>query len=170
MKFDSIVEPFGPGAGIPVPDEIIDSFGAGKRPKVVVTINGHTWRTGIVPMHNSFWIGIGAGNREASGVVRGDPVEVDIEHDLEPREVELPGDLDAALRAAFDRLPYGRRLRIVGDIERAKSVDTRRRRIEAAVDALKAGSSPVVRRLQVGIAREGVVTCGARFGRVVQRE
>ena len=57
----------------------------------------------------------------------------------------VPADLAAALaddgvaRSAFDRLPYSHRLRHVLAVEGAKAPETRRRRVEKALDMLREG-------------------------------
>ena len=82
-------------------------------------------------------------NRQAAGVVTGDEVEVEVEVDAKPRVVTEPADLARALdadplaRAAFNRLPYGLKLQHVRAIESAKKPETRARRIEKAIAALR---------------------------------
>jgi hypothetical protein len=72
-------------------------------------------------------------------------VDVDIELDTEPLEVEVPADLaealaaDDAARQAFEKLAYSHRLRHVLAIEEAKAPETRRRRIDKALEILRAG-------------------------------
>jgi len=68
-------------------------------------------------------------------------LDVDLELDTAPRDVEVPDDLAAALdaacaRAAFDRLSYTHRKEHVRAVEDAKRPETRRRRIEATVAKL----------------------------------
>ena len=41
--------------GIHVPDEVVASLGAGKRPKVSVTINGYTYRSSVAPWTGASW-------------------------------------------------------------------------------------------------------------------
>ncbi len=40
--------------GIEVPPEIVEQLGAGKRPAVVVTVNGFTYRTTVAVMGGRF--------------------------------------------------------------------------------------------------------------------
>lgn len=142
MKFRTMVEPIGKAAGVAVPGEIVESFGSGKRPKVIITINGHTWQSAIVPMGGRSIVGIGASNRTACGINAGDVVDVELTHDAEPREVQEPPDFAKALdghrgaRAAYDRMSYSQQRRLVVDIERAKTDETRKRRITKAIDAI----------------------------------
>lgn len=77
-------------------------------------------------------------HRDKAGVKAGDKVEVSLERDDAPREVEVPKDLAAALkkagaRAAFDKLAFTHRKEHVRAIEEAKAAETRARRIEKAV-------------------------------------
>jgi uncharacterized protein YdeI (YjbR/CyaY-like superfamily) len=105
--------------------------------------------------------GLGNANRQAGGVVTGDEVEVEVEFDPEPRVVAEPADLARALdadplaRAAYNRLPYGLKLQHVRAIESAKKPETRRRRIEKTIAALRdprpnAGHAASVRTSQSG--------------------
>src|SRR5688500_9643876 len=83
--------------GIEVPDELVTALGSGKRAKVLVTINGYTYRNSVAPLGGTYMVGVSAEVREAAGVKAGDEVDVDIELDTAPREVTLPDDLAAAL-------------------------------------------------------------------------
>jgi uncharacterized protein YdeI (YjbR/CyaY-like superfamily) len=86
-------------------------------------------------MRGQCLIGISAANRTAAGIAKGEIDEVDLQVDIEPREVTLPSYLADALkaapkaRAAFERLPFGLKRKHVTAIEDAKSVDVRERRI-----------------------------------------
>jgi len=145
MRFPATVEPAGNATGIEVPTEIVTALGAGKRPKVAITINGHTWRSRVASMGGRFIVGISAANRAASGISEGDVIEVDLQLDDEPRVAAEPPDLAAALdrdpraRAAFDQLPYGLKNKHVRDIEGAKSPETRQRRIAKLVATMSGG-------------------------------
>src|SRR5262245_11352478 len=143
MKFRTHVEPPEPMRGLEVPEEVVEALGAGKRPKVTITINGHSWRSRIAIMRGRYLLGLSNANRGAAGVATGDEVEVEVGLDTEPRVVDEPADFaraldaDPAARIAFDRLPYGRKLRQVRDVEGAKRPGTRERRIEKAVAGLR---------------------------------
>ena len=131
--------------GIRVPDEIVGALGAGKRPRVTVTINGYTYRSSIAVMGGDFMVGVSAENRAGAGVAGGDEVEVDIELDTAPRVVAVPSDFAAGLdaepaaRRTFDALSYSNQGWHVYQIEAAKNDDTRQRRIAKSVDALREG-------------------------------
>jgi hypothetical protein len=131
--------------GIEVPPEIVESFGAGKKPAVRVTIGAHTYRSTIAVMGGKYMVGVSADNRAAAGVAGGDEVEVELELDTAPREVDVPADFAEALdarpeaRKFFDGLSYSQRRWFVLGIEEAKKPETRTNRIEKAVDRLASG-------------------------------
>ena len=134
-------------AGIEVPAAIVEALGSGRKPAVRVTINGYMYRSSVATMNGVFMIGVSNDVRAAAGVASGDEVDVELELDTEPRVVAVPDDLAAALdrdagaRAAFDRLSYSNKRRIVEPIVAAKNPETRQRRIEKAVETLRAGSA-----------------------------
>ena len=142
FKFRTKVVPSGNATAIEIPEACIASFGAGQRPPVAISINGHRWRSRIAVKGGKSLVGISAANRAASGISEGDVVDVVIELDEEPRTVTEPADLSKALnqseraRAAFDKLPFGLKRKHVAAIEDAKSLQTRQRRIAALVSAL----------------------------------
>jgi hypothetical protein len=143
MKFRAKVIPSGNATGVEVPERVIDAFESGKRPKVVITINGHTWRSRVASMGGRFIVGISAANRAASRIAEGDVVEVDLKLDTEARVVPEPPDLAKALnddpeaRAAFDRLPYGLKRKQVTAIEEAKASEVRQRRIAKLLTTMR---------------------------------
>ena len=143
MKFKAKVIPSGNATAVEVPAAAIDKLNAGARPPVVIAINGHTWRSRVAAMRGMHLIGISAANRKASAISEGDLVEVQLELDVEPRTVEEAADVAAALnqrravRAAFERLPFGLRRKHIAGIEAAKSPETRSRRIAKLVSELE---------------------------------
>jgi hypothetical protein len=148
MRFRASVRQSGKSAtGIPVPAEVVESLGRGKRPPVRVTINGHTYRSTVATVGGEFMVGVSAENRASAGIAAGDEVVVDIELDTEPREVKVPPDLaealdrDAEVRRYFDSLSYSKKQRLVLPIEGARKAETRQRRIEKAVSELRADRS-----------------------------
>jgi hypothetical protein len=129
--------------GLPVPSDVVDALGAGRRPPVVVTLNGaYTYRSSIGVMDEQSLVPLSAEHRAASGVAAGDTVEVTIEVDTLPRVVDLPEDLASALqeagvRAAFDTLSNSRQRALADPVVQAKSPETRARRIAKAVESLR---------------------------------
>jgi hypothetical protein len=124
---------------------VVAALGSGNRPPVTVTIGGHTYRTTVARMGGRFLIPLSAENRTGAGVAAGDEVDVDIALDSGPREVEVPGDLAAALeqddtaRATFDGLSYTHRKEWVRWIEEARKAETRATRLAKTVESLHAG-------------------------------
>ena len=143
MKFRAQVEPNEPMTGLEVPPEVVEALGGGKRPRVNITVNGHSWRSRVAIMRGRYLLGLSNANRQAAGVVTGDEVEVDVEFDAEPSVVAEPADFaraldaDPAARTAYDRLAYSHQREHVRAIESAKKPETRARRIEKAVAMLR---------------------------------
>lgn len=143
MKFRATIEQSGKTAtGLRVPPEVVDGFGAGKRPAVRVTINGYTYRSTVGVMGGVFMLPLSADHRRGAGVAAGDEVEVELALDTEPREVAVPADLAATLKEevraqrAFDALSYSAKQRHILSVESAKTAETRKRRIDAAIASL----------------------------------
>jgi hypothetical protein len=127
--------------GINVPAEAIAALGGKKKPPVIVTVNGFTYRSTVAAYGDVYMIPLSQERRAAAGVAAGDVVEVTLELDTEPRTVEVPHDLAEALdkagaRAAFDALSYSARKEHVRQVESAKAQETRERRIAKIVAAL----------------------------------
>jgi hypothetical protein len=146
MRFRAILQLAGKSAtGFRVPAEVVAALGAGKRPAVRVTINGHTYRSTVAPLGGVFMLPVSAEHRASAGVAAGDEVDVDIELDTAPREVAVPPDFaealdrDADARRHFDVMSYSNQRRYVLGIEEAKSAETRQRRIARAVGELREG-------------------------------
>jgi hypothetical protein len=128
--------------GISVPPDVIAALGTQKRPPVKVSINGYTYRTTVAPYGDVFMLPVNQEHRAAAGLNAGDQIEVTLELDTEPRTVEVPEDLAAALagkpgaRAAFDALAPSKRKEAVRQVQDAKTPETRERRIAKIVDPL----------------------------------
>ena len=133
--------------GIEVPPKVVGGLGPSKRPAVRVTIKGYTYRSTVATMDGKFMVGVSATVREAAGVAGGDTVDVDMKLDTAPREVTVPEDFakalrgDAAARKRFENLSYSRKLALVGPINDAKTDETRRRRFDKALEALREGTA-----------------------------
>ena len=133
--------------GIPVPPEVIEALGSGRRPAVRVTLNGYTYRSSVGTMGGVSMLPVSAEIREQTGVAAGDELDVHIEVESEPRTLALPDDFRAALdrdpeaRRFFDGLSYSNQRRLVIPIEEAKAAETRQRRIERTVEKLRQGQA-----------------------------
>lgn len=134
--------------GVEVPDDVVASLGSGKRPPVLVTINGHSYRSTVAVMGGRYMLGVSADNRQGAGVAAGDEIDVDLELDSAPREVTVPDDLARALKTDagasrfFGTLSYSQKSWYVIWVESAKKAETRERRVTEAVSRLSAGRKP----------------------------
>lgn len=86
-------------------------------------------------------IGLSAENRQAAGLNGDEELEVGLELDAEPRNTPPPNDLKAALvkarlLEAFEKAAPSRRKEFVRQVEDAKTLETRQRRIAKVVAAL----------------------------------
>ena len=112
-----------------------------------MTIGGYTYRSTIAPYSGKFLLPLSAENRAGAGVEAGQEVEVDVELDTQPREIEVPADLAAeldaipGLRQRFDALAFTYRKEHVRAIEDAKTAETRQRRIAKTIDKLQGSAS-----------------------------
>lgn len=128
---------------IEVPARVVESLGRGKRPPVVVTVNGHSWRSTVAVYGGEFYLPVNKGNRAAAKLDLGDRVEVHLQLDTAPREVELPELLaealaaDGAARAAFDKLSVTTRREHAESIASAKQAETRGRRLARLLETLR---------------------------------
>ncbi len=100
-------------AGIHVPPDVIAALRGGKKPPVKVTIGDYSYgTTGCFVYGGVFMIGVSQERRAAAGIAGGDEIEVTLELDTEPRTVDVPDNLAAALaqkpgaREAFDTASY----------------------------------------------------------------
>jgi hypothetical protein len=130
-------------AGFVIPDEVVEELGGGRRPKVLVTVGPHTWRSSIASMGGQFMLGMSMENRAAAGVAAGDVLDVDVVLDTAERTVDVPEDLaaelagDDALRATWDRWSYTRRKEAARGLTEAKKPETRTRRLQQVLADLR---------------------------------
>jgi hypothetical protein len=148
MKFHTRIELGGRTAtGFRVPDKVVESLDAGRRPAVTVRIGEHTYRSTVAVMDGVYMLPLSAENREAAGVGAGDDVEVEIALDSAPRVMTVPDDFATALdaepaaRRTFDGLSYSLQRFHVESVTGAKTDETRQRRIAKSVATLREGRS-----------------------------
>jgi hypothetical protein len=146
IRLTTTLQPRGPAAAVILDDEAVAAVGEGaQRFPVAATINGHTWRTTVTPMGGEHLLGLNRAVRQAAGAEAGDTVDVLIELDTAPREVEVPDALAAALagdpeaKRGFDGLSYSHRKEYATWIAEAKREETRDRRVAQALELLRAG-------------------------------
>jgi hypothetical protein len=142
-SFSTHLRRSGNATGIPVPEHVVQGLGAGKRVPVIVTIGDFSYRNTVAPYKGEYMISLSSANREAAGLTGDEEIEVALEVDTAPREVDMPADFtsalatDSAARAAFDALSYSAQSRFTLDIAGAKTPETRQRRIDKALSTLR---------------------------------
>ena len=127
------------GAYVAVPPDVVAELGGRGRIPVIATFDGVEYRGSVVSMGSGPVIGVLKRIRTELGKEPGDRVTVTLTVDEEPRRVDVPEDLRAALADAhlqerFDALSYSHRREYVQWIEEAKRPATRKRRIEQTVE------------------------------------
>jgi hypothetical protein len=148
VHFTTQLQPRGPAAAVILDDAQVAAVGEGaKRFPVVATVNGYTWRTSVTRMGGEFLLGLNKEVRQGAGVEAGDDVDVIVELDAAPREVEVPEALAAALaadpeaKASFDRMAFTHRKEYARWIADAKQEQTRQRRVGQALEMIRAGKT-----------------------------
>lgn len=138
--------------GLTVPADVVAALDGGRRPPVRVTLHApsapggsYTYRSTVASMGGEYLLPVAAEHRTAAGLAAGDELEVELERDHEPRTVEVPEDLAAALeddadgRAFFDGLSYSHQRAYTEWIQDAKRPETRARRVSRAAEMLHEG-------------------------------
>jgi hypothetical protein len=144
LQFTATLQARGPAAAVVLDDAHAAAVGEGaKRFPVVATVAGHSWRGSVARMGSEYLLGLSRDVRDAAGVQAGDTVDVVLRLDTQPREVEAPEALTAALadnpdaRAAFQRLAYTHRKEFARWIADA----TRDRRVTQTLQMLREGNT-----------------------------
>jgi hypothetical protein len=148
IRLTATLVPRGPAAAVVLDDEHVAVVGEGaKRFPVVASVNGYTWRTSVMRMGGEFLVGLNHAVRQGADVEAGDTVDIELELDTAPREVDVPAALADALasdrdaRVAFDRLAYTHRKEYARWIDDAKRDETRQRRVVQALRMLREGKT-----------------------------
>ena len=145
VTFETTVAVAGNNTGIVVPEEAIEQLAAGRRPPVLVNVNGYEYRNTVAVMGGKHMISISAAIRKATGLQGGDPIKVTLTLAATPREITIPDDFAAALAADeqasafFGKLSNSMQRYHTDNITAAKSADTRQRRIDKAIALFRAG-------------------------------
>jgi hypothetical protein len=136
----------GPAAAVVLDEQQVETIGEGaKRFPVMATVNGYSWRTSIARMAGEYLLGLNREVRESAGVDAGDTIDVAIELDTAPREVEVPDALvhaladDSEAKAAFDTLAFTHRKELARWVAEAKREETRDRRVAETLRMLSEG-------------------------------
>jgi hypothetical protein len=146
--FHAVIESAGGGgAFVVIPFDVEKTFGQ-KRVKIKATIDGEPYRGTLVRMGTPHHMLIVLKEiREKIGKSFGDEVTVELEEDLELRQVPIPVDLQQALQAEpaaqafFSHLSYSHQKEYVRWVEEAKRHETRQARIQRTIEMLLQGKS-----------------------------
>ena len=147
QRFRSVIESAGEGGGafVSIPFDVEMVFGK-KRVPIEAAIDGEPYRGTLVRMGGPTHLLIVLKEiRQRIGKGPGDTVEIVLWEDLEPRTVEVPADLERALKAKpkaarlFEALSYTNKNEYVRWIEGAKRPETRKSRLERTVALLAQG-------------------------------
>ncbi|HTT28353.1 MAG TPA: YdeI/OmpD-associated family protein [Solirubrobacteraceae bacterium] len=148
LRITTTLQARGPAAAVVLDDEQVEEIGEGaKRFPVQATVNGYRWRTTVMRMGGEFLVGLNKAVRDAAGAQAGDSVDVAIELDTAPREVEVPEALASALakdpsaKAAFDALSFTNRKEYARAVAEAKRPETRDRRVAQTLEKLGKGGT-----------------------------
>ena len=145
-QFHAVIEDAGGGgAYVTIPFDVEKTFGK-KRVKIKASFDGEAYRGTLVRMGGpQHLLPVLKEIRKRIGKSFGDDVFVELEEDLEPRQVELPPDLQQALEtnsAAYDyfnHLSYTHQKEYLNWIIEAKRNKTRQRRILQMIAMLEQG-------------------------------
>jgi len=145
VEFDTTVKATGNNTGIVVPDELIQRLGSGRRPAVIVNVNGYEYRNTVAVVDGKHMIGVSAAIRKETGLGGGDPIHVVLTVADTPRTVNISDDFAAALaadaraKAFFDKLSNSLQRYHADNINSAKTAETRQRRIAKAIALFRDG-------------------------------
>ena len=138
-------DPTGTGTFVLVPRKLHEELGLKGRSKIQAVIAGHPYRGSLMPMGDgTYCLGVLKSIQQAAGVKRGDTITVELEVDTAPRTVDVPPDLakvlagDKKAAAAWEKLSYTNKKEIARSLEEAKQPATRERRLDAALQKLRA--------------------------------
>ncbi len=139
------LEPLGPACALVLTDDEVRRVGGGKRAAVRVRIGHRETPLRLAVMGGKNLIGLSKAARAALDVEIGDEVTATVWRDDEPRVVEVPDELRAALDAdaqassSYDALSFTHRKEYATWVGSAVRADTRRRRALRAVQMLRDG-------------------------------
>jgi bifunctional DNA-binding transcriptional regulator/antitoxin component of YhaV-PrlF toxin-antitoxin module len=133
-------------ASLEIPPKNLAAIGGNKRAPLKITINGYTYQSTATGVDGKCMVVFPTRDRATAGVKAGDKVTVTLELDAGYREVEIPAELVAALKArglrqVFDGWQYFKRKEAVRQVAEAKAEDTKARRIQKILDSLSVEST-----------------------------
>ena len=130
--------------GVEVPFDVREIYGEA-RPPVRGTVNGVPFQSRLMVYGGVTWLGLRNELRREAGLADGDSVDVEIERDDSPREVEVPPELASALASddvaagVYESLSFTHRREYAEWIAGARKEETRTRRVAKALEMLRDG-------------------------------
>ena len=144
IKLKSV--PGSSAAWIDAPFDVPKTFGTRARVAVRGTINGFPFRSSLMPMGGCHGMPVNKAMRDGAAAKAGDLVDVTLERDEDPRTVDAPPELNAALaknkkaQARWDTLAFTHKKEMAISIRDAKQEETRKRRLARVMEVLKTGA------------------------------
>lgn len=140
--YETVVIGYGNHASIEIPDKNLAEIGGNRRAPLKITINGYTYQSTATGVDGKCMVVFPTRDREATSAKAGDRISVTLELDDGYRQVDVPAALHEALKAhglseAFHDLTYSKRKEFARLVSEAKAEETRTRRIEKIIAALK---------------------------------
>jgi len=132
-------------AALRPPFDVPTVFGTKARVPVRGTINGAPFRSSLCNMGGGHFMVVNRELREAGNCAAGDTVDVVIERDTQPRTVAVPPflkkiiDADPKAQKTWDSYSYTHKKEWVNAIAGAKKEETKQKRVDQIMKALKAG-------------------------------
>jgi bifunctional DNA-binding transcriptional regulator/antitoxin component of YhaV-PrlF toxin-antitoxin module len=145
VRLRGVIEAAGRGGtAVPLPFDPKAVFGKARAP-IRGTVNGAPFRSTVAIYDGVGYLGVTKALREAAGAEIGDEVDIDVDLDDAPREVDVPPELAAILERdrkaarAFEKLSYTHRREYARWIAEAKRAETKQRRVAKAAEMLRKG-------------------------------
>jgi hypothetical protein len=146
MKFTGTLTEANDAGGrfVECPFDARAEFGEGRAP-VVGTFNGTAFRSRLMVYGGRSYLGFTKAVRAAAGIEVGEQLDIELELDPLPREVEVPPELAMALaddgpaRALFEALAFTHRKEYAQWVAEAKRPETKARRVAKTLEMLHAG-------------------------------
>lgn len=144
VTFDTTLSIFGNNTGIEIPNHVLENLAAGKRPSLMVTVNGYEYQCTPGIMNGKTLLSFSSEHRNKSGLSGGDQIHVVLSVATELRKVEMPVDFLKALQATkteefFTSLSNSLQRYHCDLINTATAEETKQRRIQKAVELFKQG-------------------------------
>jgi len=144
ITFDTTLSSFGNNTGIEVPSEVIKQLNAGKRPSLIVKVNGYTYQCAPGIMGGKTLISFSSQHRQNSGLKGGDKIHVELAVAQMPRKIEMSPEFQQGLEQTqtaefFKSLSNSLQRYHCDLINSAKNEETKSRRIQKAIALFKEG-------------------------------